>query len=248
MSTTIKKIDPESPEFKAELEKTVKFTDKVVMQFGWAYNPNVEINEGVQMGLARNKMMYSKRFCPCFMVEEVDGAYKSSDDRLCPCTPAIEHEIPNEGVCHCQIFCTPEYAASLIKSEEIAAVTHQHSRGLSTEECEYLLKKQNIDADELTSLFEARELGMVTFKLIDVREWMEWKSNRIEGVDALIPTSSFFQTLSEAELKPDDNLIIYCHIGSRSAHCQRILGDMGYLKVSNLDGGIVSYRGKIIRG
>ncbi len=46
----------------------------------------------------------------------------------------------------------------------------------------------------------------------------------------LIPTSSFFQTLNEAELKNDEHIIVYCHVGSRSAHCQRILTDMGYHK------------------
>jgi ferredoxin-thioredoxin reductase catalytic subunit/rhodanese-related sulfurtransferase len=245
---SIIKIDMNSPEFQVELEKTVKFTDKVIKQFNWVYNPHVEINEGVQMGLTRNKMMYNKRFCPCYMVEEVDGVYKSSDNRMCPCTPAIEKEIPEEGVCHCQIFCTPKYAASLIKSEEIEAVVHQHSRGLSAQECEFLLQKNSVDSDELTSLFEARELGMVNFKVVDVREWMEWKSGRIEGVDALIPTSSFFQTLTEAKLSMDDHIIVYCHVGSRSAHCQRILSDMGYLKVANLQGGIVSYGGTIARG
>jgi len=245
---SIIKIDMNSPEFQAELEKTIKFTDKVVNQFNWAYNPHVEINEGVQMGLARNKMMYNKRFCPCYMVEEVDGVYKSSDNRLCPCAPAIEKEIPQEGVCHCQIFCTPEYAASLTKSEEIETVTHQHSRGLSTQECEFLLQICNIDTDELTSLLEARELKMVNFKVIDVREWMEWQSGRIEGVDILIPTSTFFQTLNEAGLNNDDNIIVYCHVGSRSSHCQRILTDMGFTKVSNLVHGIVGYNGKIVRG
>ncbi len=106
------KIDMNSPEFQAEMQKAIKFTDKVVNQFGWEYNPQAEINEGVQMGLARNKMMYKKRFCPCFMVEEVDGKAKSVEDRICPCKPAIEKEIPENGVCHCQIFCTPEFAAA----------------------------------------------------------------------------------------------------------------------------------------
>lgn len=52
---SIIKIDMNSDEFQAELEKTVKFTDKVINQFGWSYNPQEEINEGVQLGLARNK-------------------------------------------------------------------------------------------------------------------------------------------------------------------------------------------------
>jgi ferredoxin-thioredoxin reductase catalytic subunit len=106
-------IDMSSDEFLAELEKTKKFTDKVCKQFGWVYNPMEDVNEGVQMGLARNKMLYGKRWCPCFMViEDENGRHRSADDRICPCRPAIEKEIPEEGKCHCGIFCMPEYAAT----------------------------------------------------------------------------------------------------------------------------------------
>lgn len=245
---SIIRIDMNSPEFQAELEKTIKFTDKVVSQFNWAYNPQEEINEGVQLGLARNKMMYNKRFCPCYMVEEVDGKFQSTDNRLCPCTTAIEKEIPEEGVCHCQIFCTPEFAAAKRLEMGLEEVVHQHSRGLSAQECQVLVNKSELDGDELGALVEARELGMVTFKLVDVREWMEWKMGRIAGADTLVPTSSFFQTLSESKLRQDENIILYCHVGSRSSHCQRILTDMGYAKVSNLTYGIVSYGGEIVRG
>lgn len=243
MSGTITKIDPESLEFKTELEKTVKFTDKVCAQFGFVYNPDAEINQGIQFGLTRNKLMHGKRYCPCFFITG-----NKEEDRICPCKPALEHEIPEEGVCHCQIFCTPEFAASQAKSEEIEEIVHQHSRGLTKEECQILLSKSDIDSDELTALFEARELGMVTFKVADVREWMEWKMGRIAGADVLVPTSSFFQTLTESKLDKDENIIVYCHVGSRSAHCQRILNDMGYTKVSNLAHGIVSYSGEIVRG
>lgn len=243
MSGTITKIDPESEEFKFELEKTIKFTDKVCAQFGFVYNPDIEINQGIQFGLTRNKLMHGKRYCPCFFITG-----NKEEDRICPCKPALEHEIPEDGVCHCQIFCTPEFAASQAQTEEIEAVVHQHSRGLSAEECKILLTKSDIDSDELTSLFEARELGMVNFKVVDVREWMEWKMGRIAGADVLVPTSSFFQTLTESKLEKDENIIVYCHVGSRSAHCQRILHDMGYTKVSNLAHGIVSYSGEIVRG
>ena len=106
-------IDMSSDEFLAELEKTKKFTDKVCKQFGWVYNPNKDVNEGVLMGLARNKMPYGKRWCPCFMViEDENGKHKSADERICPCNPAIEKEIPEDGKCHCGIFCTPEYVAT----------------------------------------------------------------------------------------------------------------------------------------
>jgi ferredoxin-thioredoxin reductase catalytic subunit/rhodanese-related sulfurtransferase len=248
MSGTITKIDPESAEFKAELAKTIKFTDKVVAQFGFAYNPDSEINEGIQFGLTRNKMMHGKRYCPCFFVMTEEEEKESGEkNRVCPCKPALEHEIPNDGVCHCQIFCTPEFAAAQAKNEEIEEVVHQHSRGLTKEECEVLLQKSDLDGDELNALLEARDLGMVSFKLIDVREHMEYQMGHIKGTDLLVPTSSFFQALQEAGLKQEEPMVIYCHVGSRSAHCQRILNDMGYQNVGNLTYGIVSFGGEIER-
>jgi ferredoxin-thioredoxin reductase catalytic subunit/rhodanese-related sulfurtransferase len=244
---SIIKIDMNSPEFQAELEKTVKFTDKVINQFGWEYNPQGEINEGVQLGLARNKIMYGKRFCPCFMVEVVDEKPRSVEDRICPCKPALEHEIPEDGVCHCQIFCTPEYAATKRVELGMEEAVHTHSRGLTKEECQALVNQSEIDGDELIALMEARALGMVEFKLVDVREHMEWQMGHIKGADKLVPTSSFFQTLDDAKLDKNENIILYCHVGSRSAHCARILTDMGYTKIGNLTHGIVSYPGEKVR-
>ena len=244
---SIIKIDINSPEFQAEMEKTIKFTDKVCNQFGWVYNPQEEVNEGVQMGLARNKMMYKKRFCPCFMVEEVDGKPRSVDDRICPCKPAIEKEIPEEGKCHCGIFCSPEYAQKQRIELGMEEVVHQHSRGLSQEEVELLLSKDELDGDELQALLEARDLGMINFKLVDVREYMEWQMGHIKGADKLVPTSSFFAALEDAKLDKNENIILYCHVGSRSAHVARIMGDMGFDKIGNLTHGIVSYPGEIER-
>ena len=188
-----------SPEFIAEMEKTVKFTDKVCESQGWVYNPQEEVNEGVQMGLARNKMMYGKRFCPCFMVEEIDGKPQSVDNRICPCKPAIENELPNKGVCHCGIFCTPEYAEAKKMELGVEEAVHTHSRGLTKEECETILAKSELDGDELAALMEARELGMVNFVLVDVREHMEWQMGHIKGADKLVPTSSFYQSIEEAK-------------------------------------------------
>ncbi len=238
------KIDMNSPEFIERMEKTVKFTDKVINQFGWEYNPQEEVNEGVQMGLARNKMMYNKLFCPCFMVEEVDGKPQSVDNRTCPCTPAIEKEIPEIGSCHCGIFCTPEFAAAKRVELGMQEAVQTHSRGLSKEECEQLVNQSEIDPDEMIALLEARELGMVDFKLVDVREHMEWQMGHIKGADALVPTSSFYQSIEEAKLNKNENIIVYCHVGSRSAHVARLMPDMGYTKVGNLTHGIVSYGGE----
>jgi rhodanese-related sulfurtransferase len=120
---------------------------------------------------------------------------------------------------------------------------HTHSRGLTKEEAQMLVNRSEIDSDELISLLEARDLKMVDFKLVDVREHMEWQMGHIVGADHLVPTSSFFQTWDECGFKKDDNIIVYCHVGSRSAHVARILTDMGYTKIGNLTYGIVSYGG-----
>ncbi|MFT7004866.1 MAG: ferredoxin-thioredoxin reductase catalytic subunit/rhodanese-related sulfurtransferase [Sulfurimonas sp.] len=244
---SIIKIDMNSEEFQNEMSKTVKFTDKVIKQFGWEYNPEEEVNEGVQIGLARYKMMYKKRFCPCFMVDNTGDKPKSVDDRICPCKPAIEKEIPQTGACHCGIFCTPEFAANKRIEMGMEEVVHTHSRGLTKEECAVLVNQAQLDGDELLSLIEAREIGMTNFKLVDVREHMEWQMGHIKGSDALVPTSSFFQVLDDAKLSKEENIILYCHVGSRSAHCARILTDMGYLKIGNLTHGIVSFSGEIER-
>ena len=244
----IKKIDINSDEFIAELEKTKNFTDKVCQSRNWTYNPDNEINESVTFGLARNKIIYGKRFCPCFMVEEIDGKYKSVEDRICPCKPAIEKEIPEQGVCHCGIFCTHEYAKSKELENEAEEAVHAHSRGLSKEECEELLKKEQLDSDELEALLEARELGMIDFTLVDVREWMEWVGQRIKGTDFLVPTTTFYDALSQIESKKDEPIILYCFTGSRSAYCQQVLKNMGYKQVGNLTYGIISYQGECISG
>ncbi len=243
------KIDMNSQEFLEEQEKTKIFTDKVCASKGWVYNPIQDVNEGVIMGLTRNKLIFNKRYCPCFMViGETKEERNAADNRICPCKPAIEHEIPDDGHCHCGIFCTPEYAkanAIEIKAEEVA---HSHSRGLGKEECEAILKHSQLDGDEIESLLEARELGMVDFNLVDVREWMEWKQGRISGTDYLIPTTSFYNQLGQIEDQKEKPTVVYCLTGSRSAYCQEVLKDMGWKQVSNYRQGIISYRGKIIKG
>ncbi len=243
------KIDMESVEFKTELEKTKTFTDKVCNSRGLVYNPIEDVNEGVLMGLTRNKMIYNKRYCPCFMViGETKEERKEANNRVCPCKPAIEKEIPEDGKCHCGIFCTPEYAKANkieLNAEEVA---HNHSKGLTKEECEALLAHPQLDTDEIISLLEARDLGMIDFNFVDVREWMEWNQQRIVGTDYLIPTTSFYQSLDQIENQKDKPTILYCFTGSRSAYCQQVMLDMGWKQVSNYTHGIITFNGETTSG
>ncbi len=245
----IKKIDMNSDEFQMEFELTKEFTNEVLKKYNFVYNPQEEINESIQQGLTRNKLIYNKRFCPCFMViGQTQEEQEKKDNRLCPCKPALETEIPRDGKCHCGIFCTPEYAKSLMQEEEINEATHTHSRGLIKQECEVLLNKEQINTYELESLLEARELNFVDFNLVDTREWMEWVGQRIKGCDYLIPTTSFYQSLEQIINQKEKPVIVYCLSGSRSAYCQKIMKDLGFKSVSNLNYGIMTYKGEMARG
>ncbi len=246
----MQQIDMNSDEFQAELEKTSIFVDKVYKQFGWVPNPNEEVNEGVTMGLARNKLIYGKRYCPCFMViGETKEEQKAADNRICPCKPAIEKEIPEDGLCHCGIFCTPEYAAEQAKHDEIEEVVHTHSKGLTKEQAQTLLKEEQLDGDELEALIEAKKLGMIDFTLVDTREHMEYQMEHIVGTDVLVPTSQFYAKVEE-ELagKKTENIIVYCHSGSRSYQVQHAMKGMGFENVCNLRPGIIGYTGETQRG
>jgi len=241
----MKTVDMNSPEFQTEFEKTWTFIEKVNKSFGWVQNPNEDVNEGVAMGLARNKLMYGKRFCPCFMViGETKEEQKQADNRICPCKPAIEKEIPEDGLCHCGVFCTPEYAQAQTQNEVIEEVVHQHSRGLTKDEAQVLLVKEQLDSDELEALIEARTLNMVEFTLLDVREAMEYKMNHIVGTDALVPTSNFYAEIEKFNNKKEEQVIVYCLSGSRSYQVQQAMKSLGFKNVGNLAHGTMSYAGE----
>ncbi|MDQ7085578.1 MAG: ferredoxin-thioredoxin reductase catalytic domain-containing protein [Sulfurovum sp.] len=246
----MQKIDMNSDEFQTELEKTSKFVDKVYNQFGWVPNPNEEVNEGVTMGLARNKLIYGKRFCPCFMViGETKEEQKTADNRICPCKPAIEKEIPEDGLCHCGIFCTEDYAKAQATHDEIEEVVHAHSQGLSQAQAQTLLETEQLGGDELEALIEAKSLGMINFTLVDTREYMEFQMSHIVGTDTLLPTSQFYAKVEE-ELsgKKSEAIVLYCHSGSRSYQVQQAMKGLGFEHVCNLRPGIIGFSGETQRG
>lgn len=239
----IKKIDINSQEFLKELENTKKFTKDVLETYNLVFNPDEEINSSIQMGLTRNELIYGKKYCPCFMVVEDE-----KENRVCPCVPALTTEIPEKGSCHCGIYCTKEKANMLLLGIDTKEAIATNSRGLTKQEAESLLENYEISSIELEALLEARELERVEFLLIDTREWMEWLNARIEGTDYLIPTTSFYSALEQINDKKDSNIILYCHSGSRSAYCQKIMLNLGFRNVINLDYGIMTFEGEIIKG
>lgn len=240
----IRKIDVDSEEFQLELELTKQFTDNVLKEHSLVYNPDDEVNESIQMGLTRNKMIYGKRFCPCFMViGQTPTEQETSENRLCPCTPALTKEIPETGSCHCGIYCTEQKAKEIEDETAMHDAIAKHD-GLTSDECNKLLAQEEVNSIELEALLKARDLGFTKFNLVDTREWMEWIGARIKGTDYLIPTTSFYQAIERINEQKDIPVVVYCHSGSRSAYCQRIMLDLGFNSVTNLDYGISSYGGE----
>jgi len=102
-------------QFNKELEKTNKFVNKVYEKMGLFPNPNNEINITTAEGLTANKIKHGLRYCPCFIVQgETKEEKRKLDNRVCPCKPALEKEILEDGVCHCGIFCTKEFVEKTI--------------------------------------------------------------------------------------------------------------------------------------
>ncbi|MDH4228662.1 MAG: ferredoxin-thioredoxin reductase [Nitrospirota bacterium] len=85
--------------------ETRLFVQKVVDRFDLKFNPDAEVNETVIQGLARNQHLHNKRYCPCFLIQ-----HNRELDRVCPCKPGLEEEVPRDGHCHCGIFCAPDFS------------------------------------------------------------------------------------------------------------------------------------------
>jgi rhodanese-related sulfurtransferase len=111
-----------------------------------------------------------------------------------------------------------------------------------------LLAKDNINSEDLEVLLEARAKGEADFLLVDVREDMEYEMGHIKGVDMLKPTSMFQQWAEEFFNTHQDKTVIFtCRTGSRSGQVQNVFRSNGFERVINHVGGIMTYRGDIVR-
>lgn len=71
--------------------------------------------------------------------------------------------------------------------------------------------------------------------LIDVREPFEYQIARLDGA-RLLPLSQFQEWVGT--LNPEEEIIVICHHGIRSAHVCSVLAQQGFKKMVNLAGGI----------
>ena len=109
------KVIVQSEEFQTELKKTRRFAEKIRDRMGFLQNPDPTENERIYTGLTNNKITKGKRYCPCFVVEgDTKEECKEANNRICPCKPALQNEIPETGKCYCGIFCTAEYIDNIL--------------------------------------------------------------------------------------------------------------------------------------
>jgi rhodanese-related sulfurtransferase len=81
-----------------------------------------------------------------------------------------------------------------------------------------------------------------TFVLIDVRETHEYQICRIPGA-MLIPLGELPKRVQE--LNPEDEFVMHCKSGMRSAKAVDLLIQSGFRKVRNMKGGILAWSDKV---
>ena len=88
-----------------------------------------------------------------------------------------------------------------------------------------------IDVGELQARIVAGERPFI----LDVRTRQEWAIGHIAGA-TLVPLQELAQRFDE--LDPQQETVVYCHVGGRSATAVRFLHERGFSRVRNLLGGI----------
>ncbi len=74
--------------------------------------------------------------------------------------------------------------------------------------------------------------------LLDVRTASEYEEGHIEGA-VNIPVQEL--SVRFDELSPEDELLVYCRTGNRSAQAVDILLDLGFTKIYHMDEGITGW-------
>jgi rhodanese-related sulfurtransferase len=75
--------------------------------------------------------------------------------------------------------------------------------------------------------------------LLDVREPDEWVAGHVEGA-VHVPMNAVPAALDR--LDRDDQIVVLCKVGSRSARVTAWLNQQGF-RASNLDGGLIAWAG-----
>jgi adenylyltransferase/sulfurtransferase len=80
------------------------------------------------------------------------------------------------------------------------------------------------------------------FVLVDVREPHEWQIGRIAGAK-LIPLGEVPKRMHE--LDPEEEIVVHCKMGGRSAKAVEFLKQNGFTRARNMKGGILAWSDQV---
>ena len=110
-------------------------------------------------------------------------------------------------------------------------------KSTKTEEVTVVIDISVGDADLLIK--ENADSG--NFVILDVRKLEEFKSGYIENAKNIDYSSQNFKD-EIGELDKTNTYIVYCRSGNRSGEASKIMKDLGFKKIYNLEGGISQWQ------
>jgi adenylyltransferase/sulfurtransferase len=122
----------------------------------------------------------------------------------------------------------------LIDYEQFCGIPQQNGRA-----------QQDDAVPEVTvqTLHARREAGNAPF-LLDVRKPYEAEIADI-GADQLIPVEELAERLAEVRADQDDEIVVHCRSGARSARAVTLMREAGFSNVANLAGGTLAWSEEI---
>src|SRR3954449_5924813 len=101
-----------------------------------------------------------------------------------------------------------------------------------------------ISVTTLEHMLKERAEGTRDFVLVDVREPNEYEINKIPG-SVLIPKGDFLNGSALAQLPQDQQVVLQCKTGVRSAETLAIVKGAGYADAVHVGGGVVAWVNQI---
>lgn len=106
------------------------------------------------------------------------------------------------------------------------------------------LSRNEISPEELNDKLQKlkTDSSAQKFVLLDVREQSEFETAHIPGTTHLISVKNISeQTLQQAGIKKEDEIVVYCRSGHRSGIAAKTIRELGYKNVRELNSGIIHW-------
>ncbi|MBE4907514.1 rhodanese-like domain-containing protein [Bacillus luteolus] len=98
----------------------------------------------------------------------------------------------------------------------------------------------SITTEELAEKLDSSTENVV---FVDVREVDEFQEGHVEGM-INVPLSTLKENYNQIPI--DSEIVLFCRSGNRSMQAAQILQDLGYKKIINVEGGIMSWTGPTV--